>query len=214
MIKVSDVVEELVSADGFIQETMREGVLNISAYAKKILPQVEERSMKPVRLGTVVVALSRLMRAGTGGQPLRPDVTITNVSVKTSLCEVTYEKTERVLANLSTLSTPWVSKGEFFTVTEGLAEITIICPQSVKKLVTGHFDTSPKAAYDNLVAVSIRFSPEYMSVPNTIYAMVSAVAVKHINIIEIVSTYTELSFIILKEDMERTIQAINPYFQK
>lgn len=213
MIKVSDAVEEIVREDGFVQEAIRQGILNLSAYAKKIHTEVEERSMKPVLRGTIIVALSRLVNGMQLPTPLLPEIKITNLSVKSSLCELTFEKTERNQEKLSSLETSIISKEEFFAVTEGSTEITIIYPANARQTVMRHFKVQPKVEYSDLVAVTVRFSPEYMEVPNAIYTLVSALAVKHINIIEIVSTYTELSFIIYKSDMEQTIQALNGYFR-
>ncbi|MEN9327510.1 MAG: hypothetical protein RI947_318 [Candidatus Parcubacteria bacterium] len=213
MIKISDAVQEIVDHDGFVQEAIHQGILNISAYAKIIHPLVEDKTMKPVLRGTIVVALSRLIKHKSIFTPLLPHIQISNLSVKSSLCEVTYEKTERNQEKLSVLETSIISKEEFFAVTEGSSEITIICPANVRTLLLKHFDIKPKAEYADLVAVTVRFSPEYLELPNAIYTLVNALAVKHINIIEVVSTYTELSFIIFKRDMEQTIQALNGYFQ-
>lgn len=214
MIRVSEAVEHILLEDGFVIEAMQRGILNISAYAKEIHKAVEEKTMKPVQLGTIVVALSRFANTINQQHEFNPKVAIDSFSVTSSLSEVSYEKTEQSSTKASTLSNALANSGDFFTITEGLHEITIICSDNMRETVISHFNTEPKVVINDLVAISVRFSTDYIEVPNTIYSLVGALAARHINLMEIVSTYTELTFVVYKNEMEQTIQALNTYSQK
>ncbi len=85
MLKVTDTVLDLISADELALEALRAGFLNYSAYADKILPQVENLTKKPVQKGTIVVAISRIAKnASKLTSPLKPDVVLTDLSIKSS----------------------------------------------------------------------------------------------------------------------------------
>lgn len=211
MIKIADVIEQLVSQDGFVLEAMQKGLLNNSAYAKQIHSLVEERTMKSVKLGTIVVSLSRIANTIHNRPPFTPRVEITGLTITSFLSEVTYERSESNLKKLSALSTSWISSKEFFTVTQGSHEITIVCSENARDSVIKHFGIAPKVIMNDLVAISVRFPVDYMDVPNTIFSLVGALATRHINLMEIVSTYTELTFVVFKDEMENTIQALNVY---
>lgn len=211
MIQISDSVKEILSEDGFVIETIQRGIFNLSAYAKQIHQAVEEKTMKSVALGTIVVALTRLISTIKTQPTLHPKVEITSLSVTSGLSEITYEKTEKNKIKLSALSNSVISTKEFFTVTEVLYEITIICSDNVLDIIINYFAQDPKITISDLVAVSVRFSPDYIETPNIIYSLVSALATKHINIIEVVSSFTELSFIVRKSHMEQTIRALDAY---
>ena len=45
-----------------------------------------------------------------------------------------------------------------------------------------------------------------------IYTLVASIATKRINLIEIVSTFTEISFIVRQTDMRATIDILNANF--
>lgn len=215
MIKVTDVVQNIVKGDEVALEALRFGILNLSAYAAKIHPTVETVAVKSIKRGTIVVALSRLIKRLEPVASLKPNVIIDDISIKSPLCELTYEKTEGVLRSAATLQILSQTKNDFFTMTQGLGELTIICTQRARERIITHLKTATKAQYNHLVSVTVRFSEKnYIEVPNVIYVFVSALAARRINIIEIVSTYTELSFIVKRQDMERTLAALDSYFQK
>lgn len=211
MIKVSDVVDHIVNEDGFVVEAMQRGFVNLRAYAKQIQPQVEEKAKKPVSVGTIAVSLFRLAGEMQSQKKINPIVTIDGFSVTSGLIEVTYERTEQVIQKLQQITDLSKESKDFFTVTQGLHEITIICPEALKTKIIDHFGSDPKIVIDDLVAVSVRIPSEYMDIPNTIYSLVGILAIKHINLIEIVSTYTELSFVVYKNEMGKTIQSIDEY---
>lgn len=214
MLRISDSVKEILLEDGFALEAIQRGLLNFSAYAKQIHKTIEEKTMKPVVLGTIVVAMIRLVNIIKTQPPLHPKVAIASLSVIPTVCEITYEKNEQSISKLSRLSNTIINVKEFFAVTEGVHDITIICSEDVKDVVINHFTLAPKVAISDLVAVSVRFSFDYIEIPNTIYSIISVLATRHINIIEVTSTYKEFSFIVRKADMEKTMRALNSYSQK
>lgn len=213
MIKVSDIVLELLMEDNLAREAYLLGILNLSAYAEHIQEEVEERTLKPIRKGTIIVALSRIDKKLLQQDPLQPKVVINNICVKSALCEITYEKTTSNLNKLAHLNTAWIGKREFFALTEGLAEITIICPKEASVTIMKHFGSTPKVEFEKLVAVTVRFSADYLNVPNTIFTLMASLAAQRINIIEVVSTFTEISFIVRQEELEKSIAALNKHFE-
>ena len=215
MIKVSEIVVEMLQKDEMALEALRAGVLNLSSYARKIQPQIEKRLYKPVKLGSIVTALSRIKLEDKGIVPLRPDVRIEDMSIKSPLCEITYEKTDEVLAKLPKLKTKRDANNKFFTITQGVGEVTIIMPENLENVVNEHFGIMPKGQYQDLVAITVRFvEEEYIEVPNMIYALVAALASKRINLIEIVSTFTEISFIVRQKDMSETVDILKEHFSQ
>lgn len=214
MITITQAVQQILSEDGFVTEAMQRGLINTSAYAKEIHSRVENITMKPVKIGTIVVALSRIGGQARSGQPFNPSIAISGMTVTTSLCELTYEATQTSREQLRSLSKQHKTQRDFTTITEGLHEITIILSENAKEEVLNHFTEKPQVVISDLVAISVRFSADYIEVPNTIYSLVGALALRHINLMEIVSTYTELTFIVFEKEMEQTIQALNVYAKR
>ena len=60
MITIPDAVERIVRKSPFLEEGLALGILNLSALARLIRPEVEKEALKDVKDGAVIVALNRL----------------------------------------------------------------------------------------------------------------------------------------------------------
>lgn len=215
MMKISSAVAEILESSEIATEAMRAGLLNLSAFADQIHAQVEEKTFKTVKRASIVVALSRIAQQQLATSSLRPLVVLDSITIKSPLCDVTFEKTDRNLEKLKTLIRDLSQKEQqFLTITQGTEEITIIADQENEPEILAIFETEPKAAYTDLVGITVRFSEKYLQQPNTIYAILSMLAVKRINVIEIVSTYTELTVLIEKNNIQTTMELLQGFFLK
>jgi aspartokinase len=211
MLKISDAVLEILRSDEVAQEALRLGLLNLSAYATRIQPMVERKTWKEVKVATIVVTLSRLVEAVRALPALHSKVVFDELTIKSPLVDITYEKTQANTQLLRSFQQSVAgSESHFVMVTQGTREITIIVPSELQEKVIAHFNQTPKSVYENLVGITVSFSEEYLEQPNFIYSALAALAGERINLREIVSTYTELSMIIDKTDMDTAIRVLQP----
>lgn len=215
VLKVADSVRSILNNSETSKIALSNGLLNYSAYAELILKEVESKTKKPVKKGTVIAALSRYAKIMDKEEDLIPNFTVKNILVKAGLTETTVEKTK---GNLSLLKQLYVNevfdRSEFMTVTQGISEITIICSEKSQKYISNLFKESEiLASIPNLVAINLSFSEEFIQTTNVIYAILRTLALKKINIIELVSTYSELTFIIDKKDLRDAFLLLNNVYQ-
>ena len=97
----------------------------------------------------------------------------------------------------------------FLTVTQGIHEITVIAETQIAQEFRTALQNAPKV-YDenNLVGVTAKFKVGNLEIPNLIHQLTRCLAYEDINVIEIVSTATELTFIIDKKDLEVTLRQL------
>ncbi len=218
MIKISTVVQDVLYSSEVALSAFHDGYLNLSAYAKTIRREVEARAKKPVRIGSIVVALSRMDKTQKTREKrkiLLPEVRIEDLSVKSGLAEVTYERTAANIARLRELyRDPAINASDFFMVTQGAGEITIVALETtLPHIMTAARPARPKSTVRNLVGLTARFNERYIKIPNVVFVFVRHLALKHINIVEIVSTYTELTFIIDQRDLQEAFLTLNELFK-
>ncbi|MBP6085440.1 hypothetical protein KA517_04370 [Candidatus Gracilibacteria bacterium] len=204
MINIAEVVKELISADYVHLESLRTHTLNLHAYASLIQPSIENRAKKPVKVGSIVMALSRLSKSLASVPELIPTVIIETLIVKSGLTVVNYEKTSKLIAILSQASIAR-SDRDFFVISEALAEIAIVAPNENMKVIEALIPYQPKSKFTDAVAITLRFGIDYVVIPNVLYAFVSTLAMRRINLLEIVSTLTEVAFIIENKDMDEAV---------
>jgi hypothetical protein len=214
MNSVIDTVRQIVENDEVALGSISKGILNLTAYASIIHAEVENLTRKPVKQGTIVVALSRIIKQIEKLDPIKPHVEIEHLNIKSPLYEVVYEKTSEVLKEIANINKINTSDKDFFVLTQGLTEITIISSEEIVYKVISDVASQPKFKLGNLAGVTLSFSSQYIAEPNLFYTLISTLAVKRINIIEIISTYTEITFILEQENINSAIQAFNIFFKK
>ena len=212
MITVSAVVLQILQQDDVAREAALAGVLNLSAYAEKIKPEVEEKSVKEVSKGTIVVNLSRITKGKLANLPLfKPDVKIHNLDIRSPLYILIYDKTSDIQRRVATLNPFLVSPTDIFSVTEGSAELVLSCSEKSRDFIKKHIGILPKKEFENAVAVTLQFSEEQANTPNVLHTLFSALTYKRINLIYVVSGYTEITFLVNKKDVDETTKILDQF---
>ena len=211
MLKVSDIVRDIVFSSEPELTVLSRGLLNFSAYAKRIHGDVERRARKPVQLGTIVVALSRISGEILDEDPLLPQIVLDGITVKSNLAEITFSKTSANRLRAQKLVTEnEFAQADFMTITYGASELAIFAPMSLVQPVLRNFKPdAPKLLLERLAALTVQFSNVYIETPNMYFALMRAIAVKKLNIVELISTFTELTFLVRQTDLNELFQLLN-----
>ncbi len=211
MRKVADIVRDIVFSSEPELTVLSRHTLNLSAYAKRIQPEVERLALKPVQLGTIVVALSRLSTELTVEDPLLPQIELHSIAVKSNLAEITFNKTAANKFRVQKLySENELVQADFITITYGASEISIFAPMSLIQLILKQFSPDkPKLLLENLAALTVQFCEQYINTPNMYFALLRAIAVRKLNIVELISTYTELTFLVQQSDLNELFSMMN-----
>jgi hypothetical protein len=204
MKTVAAVVREIIDESEIALSALQFGVLNLSAYAKKIQADVSKRAGKNVTTGSIVVALSRYEYDAKKKTPLTPDVLVESISTRSNLTEVTFARTQSIRARLKDVhENKNLLEADILTVTSGVREVSLIVPTTLEKEVLEIFsDNEPTLILHDLACLTIRFPARYLHTPNTIFTLLRPLALNRINIVEVVSTYTELSVVVAEQDLQ------------
>ncbi|MEI6280598.1 MAG: hypothetical protein WCP17_01180 [bacterium] len=206
MIKIQPIVRDIVMRELEAYFALSNGYMNMSSYAYRIRPKVEQLARKQITIASLVVSLSRLRKEFIKGRPLIHDVAIKNITTKLPLSEIIYERTNKFLEKLEMLhKNVFLAQDDFFTINMGTKEIDIICSSSIESGILKHFKTKPKIVNHNLAAVGVSFGSEVFGTPNVFFSLLSVTARARINIEELVSTPTEFIFIVDEKDFGRTV---------
>jgi aspartokinase len=206
MIKIQPVVRDIVLGEIEALFALTNGYMNMSSYAYQIRPRVEFITKKKVTIASLVVTLSRLRKELKKEKPLVHDVPVSNITTKLPLSEIVYENTSKFIEELETLhKNILISREDFFTTNMSTSEIDIICSSNLANKVIKHFKAKPKIINHNLAAVGISYGPEVFGVPNTFFSLLAVTARARINIEELISTPTELIFIVAEKDFGKTV---------
>lgn len=196
MIKIQDIVRDIVYNEEEALYSLSKGYMNLSAYASRIQKEVEEKTKKDVRVSGIVVALSRVQKSLNKVHPLIQDIKINNITTKSPLSEIVFEKTPAILSRLSSLyEKVKTTSDDFLTMTLSTSEVTVICSDKIKDAILKHFKDTPRMIEPGLASLGISIDPKYYPMPNITFSLIRRIAKKHIPLAETITTHTEIIFI-------------------
>jgi hypothetical protein len=203
MITVSQITENILLQDDVALAAARKGLLNLSSYARSIQPQIRTILLKDIQEGSIIAALSRIVSGLDTAPPEITDV-IQSLAVQSNLEGITYERNAEVTSKIREVYHQINADNHtFLTVTQGINEITIVAESQVAHAFRSKLEGAHKI-YDkaNLVGITAKFKVGNLEIPNLIYTLTRRLAYKAVNIVEVVSTATELTYIIDRKDLE------------
>ena len=210
MINISQAVEDVPTHDDVALTAARLGWLNLSSYARSIRPQIENLLQKPAQEGSIVTALARLQTALQPSAGQQASALMQGLSVHVNLEGITYGRSRETSSQIREIYAQISSAtSTYLTVTQGINEITIIAEAKIAQKFREQL-TNARKIYDktNLVGITIKFDLAYLETPNLIFAHTRRLAYKDINIIEVVSTATELTYMIERKNLSIALEQL------
>lgn len=215
MITIPETVEQIISGSPFLEEALTEGIINYSALARKIRPEIERRLLKDVQIGAILMALRRLSKRFKPTNTLKKIIQSNNdLIVRSNLIEFVIPNVEFTTDMHKNLIKLAEQEEQFFTtITEGVFETTIIASndlyEAIKTLLPAEKIT---AQLTNLSSITIHLPTNNVYAPGLYYFFLKSIAWEGINVIEVVSSYTELTIVLDNKDVDRAFSVLKKLF--
>jgi len=212
---VSSCVKRIVDKSPFIHEMLINGILSYSNYASSIHSEVERLYTREVKTSAIVMALRRYADELRRGTEKRDSANVDyGIVMKTNIFDLNLVRRDTFIAKLASLySQVSVEKGDFLNITLGSHEVSIAVSEKYRDLVSElAVGEEVLNQMDDLVALSLVFTGEFLQTPGVVYEAVRRLAWEQINVIEIVSTMNELTFVIKREDSMRAFDVLQGLF--
>lgn len=215
MITIPETVEQIISASPFLEDALTEGIINYSALARKIKPEVERRLLKDVQTGAILMALRRLSKKFKPTNMLKKIIHSNNdLIVRSNLIEFVIPNTEFTVGmhkNLIKLAE--LEEQYFMTITEGVFETTIIASNDLYEQIKAILPPEKVVSQlTNLSSITIHLPTSNVYSPGLYYFFLKALAWEGINVIEVVSSYTELTIVLENKDVDRAFSVLKKSF--
>jgi aspartokinase len=200
MLRVSDVVEEEVRRAPFLEAALADGIINHSALARRLRPGVERRLLRKVSVAAIMMAVRRLEPAVSrrlGGRR-RSMPAVGDLTVRSNLMEFTFRSSPTLRASHRRFLGRLAHSSEgFVTYTQGVSQVMLIVSAGLERAVEEAFaGESRVATVKNLSALVLRLAPTVVETPGAYYRILNQLAWQDINVVDVVSTYTEFTIIL------------------
>lgn len=211
---VSSCVKRIIDKTPFIHEMLVRGILSFSNYASSIKDEVEDSYGKNVKHSAIVMAIRRYGEELKVRENTEKKVNVDyEIVMKTKICDLNIVRNDKFLSKLTKLyHEVSTEKGDFLNVSLGSHEISVAVSEKYSN-VLNEISLGEEILHrkDDLVALSLVFSGEFMATPGIVYEAVRKLAWEVINVIEIISTKNELTFVINRTDSMKAFDVLQSF---
>ncbi len=211
MPTVSSAIKEIVDSKPMLYEAINQGIVNYANLAENLKPEIELMVGDKIELPAIVMALRRYAeRMKPILEKKMPFCYKSEIVMKTGLIDISFVKTPSLLLRLKKLyDLTDHDKSETLNIIQGNYEITVVVnekhKQSVLELLKGEKVLNQEK---ELVSFTMSLSRDYLYSPGILAKVTRALAWEDINILEVISTMTELTFIVGQKDAMRTYKTL------
>jgi len=214
MIKIAEVVEQLIRQSPFISEAINDGLINVSALARRLQTDVEKLLGKPVKSGAIIMAINRLQT----GELMFIEKNIrqffqqlSDISVRSNLSDYTFQNSDTLLQKqvrlLAMISQDFPNA--FYSFSQGVGETTIIVTNSLDEQVDQIFEGEKQLDKESqLSAITLMLPIENRNLYGVYYYILKDLAWQGINLVELISTSNEFTLIVSDEDLDHAFSVI------
>ncbi len=207
MSSISKITEEIINRSPFLREAMTENLINVSALARKIIPEVEKMTNKEIKEGAIVMAIKRM----TPGVYHKLDVKIKKVIggigdflVRSDLVDFTFENSESLRdCQNELIKYTQNDKDSFFALCKGITETTYILntkyADDVKRIFAKE---NSKGHNTDLSSITVKLPETNTETFGVYYYIMKHLACDGINIEQVVSTANEFTVIVDSSDID------------
>jgi len=211
IVTISHLVQKIIDQKIYIQESMNKDIVSYSYLAEQIKPEIEEELGKKVKKHAIEMALRRYTeKLKQKHKDIKFDYS-SDIIMKTQLCDFAVQRSPSLLEKLKKLyDIVEFKKEDILDIIQGSNEVSIVTneryKEKFKEILSGEKILNIE---EKLVSLTMTFSKDFLYTPGVIFNIIRNIAWENINIYEIVSTNTELSFIIHKKDAIKGYKALD-----
>ncbi|MBI5036151.1 hypothetical protein HZC09_02295 [Candidatus Micrarchaeota archaeon] len=216
-VRLSGIVGETVSDMSFLHESMRLGLLNLTALARMIKPTVDKRlGGENVTVEAITMALRRYTLAVPykGSAELFGIISECKMNIQSDMTCVNYPYSEEFMEQLNHLKGEIQFEGEKMYVIQRSDEISVITHtkfmDEVKK-VAGTL--KPLSENRNLALLTIAYPKKGYDIPGLYNFFISKFNDAGVNLWNTFSSYSKISFLVNEDDAVLMYDRLNKAFK-
>lgn len=213
MSTIGKVTEEIINRSPFLRESLTENLINVSALARKIQPEIEDRLKKEVKEGAIIMSIKRM----SPGYYHKINMKIKNFMgtlgdflVRSDLEDFTYLNSHTLTLKQSEMMKSLnKEKDPFYTFCNGVNESTIITSVSVVNQVEEIFaDEKLLSRTKDLASITIKLPSVNTEISGIYYFILKHLAWEGLNIVEVISTSNEFTVVVKSDDIDAAFSVL------
>ncbi|PIW40870.1 MAG: hypothetical protein CO092_01545 [Candidatus Aenigmarchaeota archaeon CG_4_9_14_3_um_filter_37_18] len=216
----SEMVREEIDGMPYVRAALEMGLLNYSAFARLLTLKIKEKYNKKASKESVIVAAIRYQKDMVRdklSEKLKIGISECTLSMRSDIIDLTLQRsldTQQIINNFSK-EVDWKS-GEIMFVVQGRGEVEIILDRlNYKKISEMVSEESVVETISNLSIISVHQPNTNLTfIPGFYGFLLNSLAMSNINVIEVMSTLTELIIVVSQEQASRSYEKLSEIIKK
>lgn len=216
MITVPEAVEKIIKRSRYLYEALSKDLINSSSLARYMKQEVEDLTYKNVTTTSIMMALTRLQKNLPKGYA---QITIfkeaPDMIVRSNLTLIHVNNSNDLLHKLSQIEKATQSFQKKALFTYGRVETIILTNKMnleiIKKILKKEEVTQ---VFPSVSSITIHLPQEAVTNPGIFYFFIKSLAWENVNILDILSTRTELTLIFKPEDINTAFGILQSLFDE
>ena len=210
MVTISRIVEKIVKENPSLEIALSKDLISYSKLARFIKEEVKKEMGKEVKDSAIVVAVKRLQdKAGkVYGKPEK--FSAKRMSTTSNLMEITVLKSSNLSGKISEVyEFPELDEGAVLNISESAHQSTFVFSESLEKRMKDILKGERVLLEEKgLSQISISFGKEMYEIPGFIVYVLKELSWNGINLIEVISTYTELNVVVESKELTKAYKIL------
>lgn len=214
MISISEMVKSIVQTSPLLEDGLARGIISYSALARDMRPQIEKKLIKTVSRGSIVMALKRVSKnLKSKKQKVSQIIDLNGLTVRSNLVELTYANSDTMAEKpKQVFAISEKGKGIFCSISQGVRETMIVAAEEIEEEIKNIFMQERLIArVGDISAITILLNTESVITPGVYYSVLKLLAWNDINLIDIISTYSELTIMLSNKDIDKAFTILRNY---
>ena len=212
MITIKNHIDEILKKEPFILENIKNGLINISALAREIEPELSKKVGKKLNVNAIIMSIKRMeIEEIKKSRPLKKQLKkIGDLTVKSRLIDYSFQNTPEFEKMSSKFSLKQLTNTNgFHTLCKGVHETTVIISENLKNIFEKSLgDIRYLARQEDLASITIQLPKLNTEVSGLYHYLLGIITWRGISIIEVISTTHELTIILKEEHVSAALEAL------
>lgn len=209
MKTISTCVHDIIKHQPFLDDALARNIINFSSLAADLQPQVEKEMRKPVKQGSIIMALRRY-------SPRRNKFTRNNfrelgdIVVRSGITEYTYLNSRNMLANKAKLLNAVKDQSIYLNYSGNYQESNFLVSTSFKEVVEENLkEEKLLSVKDQLSSITIALPAQNTKTVGLYFYLFKLLAYEGIPVYEIISTANYFTMFLEKEYVNQAFLLMN-----
>ena len=212
MITLKTHIDHLIHKEPFLVENIQNGLINISALARKLEPKLSKKVGKKLNVNAIIMTIKRMeIEEIKKSRPLKKQIkNIGDLTVKSGLIDYSFQNTPEFEKMSSKFSLKQLTdtKG-FHTLCKGIHETTVIISENLKSIFEKSLGEIPYISrQEDLASITIQLPKLNTEVSGLYHYLLGIITWRGISIVEVISTTHELTIILKEEHVSAALEAL------